>query len=379
MYQINESLKAVNETFADDDELEEGAKPDFSDIDDDGDKEETALKAAKDAKDDTKTESQQMREWAKSVYETVEDLDETDCCDDETEELEEEEETEELVEANSGPEEAISIIAHSISMNASAVKNALNAANLDPVAVVTALKGKKTIDVTQLSDFIMQHAFSGSISKQALAPIADATGSAFKHTSNGELEENAKATSLGKSAHKDHKRQPTSDPRLMHLMNNDGMRDNSSFNQSPYLKAWLAGYDSMEKNESQQMREESSESRPYVAVHVKKGKTDVTGTSSYGAAQAAAKKWGLKSTAGIDVHLADVKKVATEQQQMREWSNSVYQNYEDKGHIMAQPEGETVDLSLRRYLNAEPTKVQVAENHTPKSLTESYKSFKAKK
>jgi hypothetical protein len=220
MYQINESLKAVNETFADDDELEEGAKPDFSDIDDDGDKEETALKAAADAKDDTKTESQQMREWAKSVYETVEDLDETDCCDDdETEELEEE--TEEL--------------------------------------------------------------------------------------------------------------------------------------------------------------EESSESRPYVAVHVKKGKTDVTGTSSYGAAQAAAKKWGLKSTAGIDVHLADVKKVATEQQQMREWSNSVYQNYEDTGHIMAQPEGETVDLSLRRYLNAEPTKVQVVESHTPKSLTESYKSFKAKK
>jgi hypothetical protein len=134
-----------------------------------------------------------------------------------------------------------------------------------------------------------------------------------------------------------------------------------------------------ELEEETEELEESSESRPYVAVHVKKGKTDVTGTSSYGAAQAAAKKWGLKSTAGIDVHLADVKKVATEQQQMREWSNSVYQNYEDTGHIMAQPEGETVDLSLRRYLNAEPTKVQVVESHTPKSLTESYKSFKAKK
>jgi hypothetical protein len=319
MYQINESLKAVNEkedtsskshgvTLAHnpdnpwfpnekddkDDELEEGAKPDFSDIDDDGDKEETALKAAADAKDDTKTESQQMREWAKSVYETVEDLDETDGC-------------------NCG----------------------------------------------------------------AVCSCKDADETLEEETE--ELAENAKATSLGKSAHKDHKRQPTSDPRLMHLMNKDGMRGNSSFNQSPYLKAWLAGYDSMAKNESQQMREESSESRPYVAVHVKKGKTDVTGTSSYGAAQAAAKKWGLKSTAGIDVHLADVKKVATEQQQMREWSNSVYQNYEDKGHIMAQPEGETVDLSLRRYLNAEPSKVQVAENHTPKSLTESYKSFKAKK
>jgi hypothetical protein len=233
MYQINESLKAVNETFADDDELEEGAKPDFSDIDDDGDKEETALKAAADAKakDDTKTESQQMREWAKSVYETVEDLDETDGC-------------------NCG----------------------------------------------------------------AVCSCKDADETLEEETE--ELAENAKATSLGKSAHKDHKRQPTSDPRLMHLMNNDGMRDNSSFNQSPYLKAWLAGYDSMATNETQQMRE---------------------------------------------------------------WSNSVYQNYEDTGHIMAQPEGETVDLSLRRYLNAEPSKVQVAESHTPKSLTESYKSFKAKK
>jgi hypothetical protein len=221
MYQINESLKAVKETCADDDELEEGAKPDFGDIDGDGDKEETVKKAADDA-DDVKNESQQMREWAKSVYETVKDLDETDCCDDD-------DETEEL--------------------------------------------------------------------------------------------------------------------------------------------------------------DESSEGRPYVAVHVKKGTTDVTATSSYGAAQAAAKKWRLKSTAGIDVHLADVTHVgettenviATEQQQMREWSNSVYQNYEDKGHIMDQPEGETVDLSLRRYLNAEPTKVQVSESHTPKSLTESYKTFKAKK
>jgi hypothetical protein len=293
MYQINESLKAVKETFVDDDELEEGAKPDFADIDGDGDKEETAKKAADDA-DEVKNESQQMRSWAESVYKPVEALDETDGCD--------------------------------------------------------------CGDVCNCKD-------------------ADDT----LEEETEELAENAEATSLGKSAHKDHKRQPTSDPRLMHLMNKDGMRGNSSFNQSPYLKAWLAGYDSMEKNESQQMREESSEGRPYVAVHAKKGKTDVTGTSSYGAAQAAAKKWGLKSTAGIDVHLADVKHVATEQQQMREWSNSVYQNYEDKGHIMDQPEGETVDLSLRRYLNAEPTKVQVSESHTPKSLTESYKTFKAKK
>jgi hypothetical protein len=122
------------------------------------------------------------------------------------------------------------------------------------------------------------------------------------------------AKSLGKSAHKDHKRAPTSDPRLMHLMNKDGMRGADSFDQRPYLDAWLAGYDSMVKNESQQMRE---------------------------------------------------------------WANSVYQQYDDKGHVMSQPEGETVDLSLRRYINATPGKVTVAENNiTAKSLTESYNKFK---
>lgn len=50
------------------------------------------------------------------------------------------------------------------------------------------------------------------------------------------------------------------------------------------------------------------EGRPYVCVHAKKGKCNVTANSSYEAAQKAAKKWGLKSTSGIDAHLADVKK-----------------------------------------------------------------------
>jgi hypothetical protein len=69
-------------------------------------------------------------------------------------------------------------------------------------------------------------------------------------------------------------------------------------------------------------------------------------------------------------------KPVSEQEQMREWSNSVYKNYEDKGHVMDQPEGETVDNSLRRYLNAKPSKVTVSETHTPKTLSESYKKFK---
>lgn len=55
-----------------------------------------------------------------------------------------------------------------------------------------------------------------------------------------------------------------------------------------------------------------AEERPYVCVHAKKGKHECTAASSYEAAQKAAKAWGLKSTAGIDAHLADKEKVATE-------------------------------------------------------------------
>ncbi len=47
-----------------------------------------------------------------------------------------------------------------------------------------------------------------------------------------------------------------------------------------------------------------SEERPYICVHAKKGKHECHASSSYGAAQKAAKHWGLKSTAGIDAHLA---------------------------------------------------------------------------
>ena len=73
---------------------------------------------------------------------------------------------------------------------------------------------------------------------------------------------------------------------------------------------------------------------------------------------------------------ADDKEAMSEQQQMREWSNSVYKQYEDRGHVMDQPEGETVDLSLRRYLNAEPLKVSIEEDVTAESLAEAYKKFK---
>ena len=53
--------------------------------------------------------------------------------------------------------------------------------------------------------------------------------------------------------------------------------------------------------------EEADEGRPYICVHAKKGKFECHANSSYEAAKKAAQKWGLKSTAGIDAYLADVK------------------------------------------------------------------------
>ena len=55
---------------------------------------------------------------------------------------------------------------------------------------------------------------------------------------------------------------------------------------------------------------DESEERPYVCVHAKKGKHECKAKSSYEAAKKAAAHWKMKSTAGIDAHLADKEKVA---------------------------------------------------------------------
>lgn len=66
----------------------------------------------------------------------------------------------------------------------------------------------------------------------------------------------------------------------------------------------------------------------------------------------------------------------TEADLMREWANSIYQQYDDAGTVQEQPEGETVDLSLRRYLNATPQKVTaIAEDIQPEDLLREYKDF----
>jgi hypothetical protein len=43
--------------------------------------------------------------------------------------------------------------------------------------------------------------------------------------------------------------------------------------------------------------------KQYTCVHVNKGSIEVKASSSYGAAQEAAKQWKLKSTSGIDAYL----------------------------------------------------------------------------
>ena len=49
---------------------------------------------------------------------------------------------------------------------------------------------------------------------------------------------------------------------------------------------------------------EAEGQKPYVCVHAKKGKYECHADTTYGAAKQAAQHWKLKSTAGIDVHLA---------------------------------------------------------------------------
>ena len=64
--------------------------------------------------------------------------------------------------------------------------------------------------------------------------------------------------------------------------------------------------ESLKSNNPIGIPEGESKERPYICVHVKKGKCEVKANSSYEAAQKAAQHWKLKSTAGIDAHLADV-------------------------------------------------------------------------
>lgn len=74
------------------------------------------------------------------------------------------------------------------------------------------------------------------------------------------------------------------------------------------------------------------------------------------------------------------KTTTTTVKQMREWANSINGNVEDRGTYFEQPKGETIDLSLRDYLGAEPQSVKIAENEDidADELLKEYKEFKGK-
>jgi hypothetical protein len=59
-----------------------------------------------------------------------------------------------------------------------------------------------------------------------------------------------------------------------------------------------------DRNEIPEASMNEGEEKPYICVHAKKGKHECRAESSYAAAKKAAAHWGLKSTAGIDAHLA---------------------------------------------------------------------------
>ena len=60
---------------------------------------------------------------------------------------------------------------------------------------------------------------------------------------------------------------------------------------------------------------EEAEQKPYICVHAKKGKHECHAGSSYEAAKKAAAHWKLKSTSGIDAHLAVEEDVASYEDQ----------------------------------------------------------------
>jgi hypothetical protein len=66
---------------------------------------------------------------------------------------------------------------------------------------------------------------------------------------------------------------------------------------------------------------------PFVAHHIKKGMHQTHGSTSYEAAQNAAKHWKMKNTSGISVYRADKKHVAEETEQLDELSKDTLRSY----------------------------------------------------
>jgi len=135
-----------------------------------------------------------------------------------------------------------------------------------------------------------------------------------------------------------------------------------SFSEFESLHAFIEG-----ESRRTGMKEET-EKFPFVAVHAKKGMHQTHGRTSYEAAQNAAKHWKMKSTAGIDVHRADKKHVATESVELDE-KIDVIRGAAPRGYHgqigntvrrVKMPTGQTVATG-RHYTQQKPPKVQQEE------------------
>ena len=72
---------------------------------------------------------------------------------------------------------------------------------------------------------------------------------------------------------------------------------------NPFSKKAVKDDEEMKDDENDRMKEAKEYS--YTVVHAKKGKVVVTASSSYAAAEKAAKQWKLKSTAGVDSYIME--------------------------------------------------------------------------
>lgn len=117
------------------------------------------------------------------------------------------------------------------------------------------------------------------------------------HVAEGELPPALKAYQDKKKKNADNKKDKVEEKAKPDFADIDGDGDK----KEPMKKA---------AKDAKKKKVDEAKERPYVCVHAKKGKHECTATSSYGAAKKAAAHWKLKSTAGIDAHLADVVKVA---------------------------------------------------------------------
>lgn len=108
----------------------------------------------------------------------------------------------------------------------------------------------------------------------------------------------------------------SAEQKLKHKADDERMDDNKAGMRHYLGRAVKVGAkaSAKERAERNAMKNEEIDNKkhPFVAVHAKKGTHETHGSTSYEAAQNAAKHWKMKSTAGISVHRADVKHIATE-------------------------------------------------------------------